>query len=288
MRIAYLILAYNNIPHLKLLVQSLKSPDTDCYIHFDKKYFTLGTLPLAHAKIISKVSVYWGEFSQLYAIIELIKFAISNGSYDYFVLLSGSDYPIRSNSYILRFFQKYNGSQFINICTMPKNNKSFNRIEKYSINSEVLPYSTFRKIANTFLRILPYKRKLPTKYSNYTLFAGSTWWGLSSSCIQYILTFIQKNPGYLNFYKKTHCPDEMFFHTIIGNSQFNKYIKPAIFYADWDEGGAHPSLISQRHLAILRKEKISTSYGDSTPLFARKFSSDKKIISEVERMRNEY
>ena len=90
----------------------LKCPDFDMYIHVDKKsdispfqdkmkdcsrvYFTK-----------NRVSVYWGSYSAIEATLELMRTAINSGiHYDRFVLFQNLDYPIKSNEFILQFFEK--------------------------------------------------------------------------------------------------------------------------------------------------------------------------------------
>src|SRR5690349_19353849 len=99
MKIAYLILAHNTPNHLSRLVRALDSANAAFFIHVDRKSdispFRKGLSQPNTTFLEDRVAVYWGDFSDVRATIELIKKALSH-SFEpvYFVLLSGADYPL--------------------------------------------------------------------------------------------------------------------------------------------------------------------------------------------------
>src|SRR4051812_35408709 len=111
MRIAYLILAHNNYTHLQKLIDALNEFDCKFYVHIDKKS------PLPNLKgdniifIKNRVKVYWSTFSEVQATLHLMDEAARDRRHDYFVLISGVDYPIRSNAEIIKKLS--NGGEFI-------------------------------------------------------------------------------------------------------------------------------------------------------------------------------
>src|SRR5579859_240736 len=220
MHIAYLIMTNKNPLHLKRLLSALQYRDVDFFIHIDKKSTCIYDIPQWENITIlnNPVPVYWGGFSQVEATIRLIKAARNKKKYDYYILLSGSDYPVRSNKHISTYFTQNKGKEFINISKMPLHDKTFDRIEYFYLEgSSKKIFSLMSQIMNKSIRKLGIKRIYPKKYSKITLYGGCTWWGLTDSCIDYIMHFIDENPEYISFYKHTLCSDEMFFHTIIGN-----------------------------------------------------------------------
>ncbi len=108
MKIAYLILAHNTPNHLRRLVQSLASDTSKSFIHLDRKSENHGFFETRGHNVCyttSRVPVYWGDFSQVEAILILINTAYSDPvQFDRFVLLSGSDFPLRAAVEIERFF----------------------------------------------------------------------------------------------------------------------------------------------------------------------------------------
>lgn len=290
MNIAYLIPVHNNPKHLERLVGALQYPDCDFYIHIDKK-------TKVHFKKISQknvyylkntISVFWGGYSQVEATLRLLKTAVKTKKYDYFILISGVDYPVRSNKFIHTFFKQNKETEFINFCTMPENNKGFDRLENINFDgSDIGTLNHLFNILQNILKKLPIKRKFPEQYSNMTHYGGSTWWALSGNCVSYILNFIDRNPEFVNFYKHTYNADEMFFQTIIGNSPFKKKIQNAVTYADWKtRNPGLPAILTKKHLPVLTAKEIDWSYGNKkiTPLFARKFTDkSEELIKEIER-----
>src|SRR3954462_5499939 len=113
MRVGYLILTHLNPRLLQRIIQTLSSENTDFFVHVDAK-FDIAPFMRARAENVvflrDRISVFWGEFSQVRAILGLIRNALeSQRSHDYFVLLSGSDYPLQSKEYIHDFFSANDG-----------------------------------------------------------------------------------------------------------------------------------------------------------------------------------
>jgi hypothetical protein len=116
-----------------------------------------------------------------------------------------------------------------------------------------------------------------------TLYGGSTWWAMSGDCVRYIINFMNKNPKFVEFYRNTLIPEEMVFHTIMGNSKYFEKTLPSFTYADWPRNDlAHPEMISEKHLPVLAKEKVPSSYGkEAYVLFARKFSDKSGKVTDL-------
>jgi hypothetical protein len=116
---AFLIIAHNKFQQLKKLIETLDSPDHDIYIHIDKKAGDIDIASLIesvkHSRItfIERMSVIWGDYTQIECEMHLIKAAVQNRKYQYIHLLSGVDMPIKSQKYMHEFFDKHNGKQFL-------------------------------------------------------------------------------------------------------------------------------------------------------------------------------
>ncbi|HJT59488.1 MAG TPA: beta-1,6-N-acetylglucosaminyltransferase [Ktedonobacteraceae bacterium] len=298
MKIAYLILAHTHPLHLARLISALQTEHAHIFLHIDTKTDAMicpavkGNLTV----IKNTVTVNWGGFSVVQATLNLLKEAATSGEYDYFLLLSGADYPLRSNAYILRFLQRYEGKEFLNLYKMPEMNKTFDRIVYFYIEPvHHFAHSSLSKginalieKANKLLRSPHLKRRYPQQYAHFTLYAGSQWWALSKPCVDYILQFITQNPGYVKFYKHARIPDSTFFHTIIGNSPFKKNVVGAVMSANWLKGSRlHPATITLEDLPRYAQKMVSAANGngEQRPLFARKFTDDsQEVITEIERL----
>src|SRR5215475_3703782 len=111
MRIAYLIVAHDQPDHLHRLVKALDCDGVGFYIHIDNKVKLSTFRPEMLEKenvhfLRTRVDVQWMGFSIVESILLLMQEAMQEAShFDYFVLLSGSDYPIKSTSLIKKFFE---------------------------------------------------------------------------------------------------------------------------------------------------------------------------------------
>jgi hypothetical protein len=70
----------------------------------------------------------------------------------------------------------------------------------------------------------------------------------------YILDFVESHPKYVRYFQNTFIPEEMFFHTILGNSIYKDKLQGNLLFTDWSNGGAHPAVIGDHHLDIFSKE----------------------------------
>jgi hypothetical protein len=122
-RTAYLILAHHQPSHLKRLVAALSCNSSAFFIHLDEKADASQFAELSSRQVQftpKRIAVFWGDFSQVEAILVLIQTAMSHPStFERFVLLSGVDYPLRSAVEIQDFFAEHANREFINLVPMP-------------------------------------------------------------------------------------------------------------------------------------------------------------------------
>lgn len=111
MKIAILIQCHKNPKQINLLLERLNHPDIDCYLHIDKKAdFTDKIIHRENVFVLpdeQRVSVEWAQISQVTATLNLLNTAVAGirGSYDYYWLISGQDWPLRSADKIVKFLK---------------------------------------------------------------------------------------------------------------------------------------------------------------------------------------
>ena len=117
---AYLILAHNKLDQLAILLQTLDDSRNDVYLLLDSKLGQVDEKPLREAVkkgnlyiIKNRISVSWGQFSQIKARMILLEEACTHKDYEYYHNLSGQDLPIKSQDYIHDFFHFHAGKEFI-------------------------------------------------------------------------------------------------------------------------------------------------------------------------------
>jgi len=111
--------------------------------------------------------------------------------------------------------------------------------------------------------ILPFTtRKLP---GNYQFYGGSAAVTLARNGISYVNQFVRSDLGQqmVHFYMRTQNADEMFFQTVLMNSQLrDTVVNDKLRYVDWSQKNSHPKIITKQDYQRLK---------DSGQLFARKF-----------------
>ncbi|MBR0697926.1 hypothetical protein JQ553_32385 [Bradyrhizobium lablabi] len=280
MNIAYLILAHSHSDQLSRLVRQLQSPAADMFVHIDARV-EIG--PFVHAVgsdahfIANRIPIYWGDYSLISAALVLMETALAAPRrYDYLVLISGADYPLRSAPEIENFFSENNGLQFIDSVAMPSAAaaKPLSRLTTYKGRPGPLGSCAGkgRRLLGGF-GLMPKARNYKKYFGELMPCAGNQWWALTRDACAYVQKFAADHPRLMRFYKNTHVPDEMVFQTILANSPFRSNMRRSLTYSDWSGGGASPSEIGDRHIAMFRANprlRIDGVYGSGELLFCRK------------------
>ncbi len=161
----------------------------------------------SNAHLLESQNVVWGGYSmvdvELMGIKELLNIS---AEWDFFINLSGQDYPLRSQVFIQDFLSQNEGTDFIQILDQVKERPdTMNRVENYFIETD-----------NGFSGT-PYKRLyLP----DVTPYIGGQWMILSRECCEFICCSgeVEKLKS---FYQNTLIPDEGFFQTVIMNTSYS-------------------------------------------------------------------
>jgi Core-2/I-Branching enzyme len=298
MKIAYIILAHKEPEQLIRLVHRLNPEKNSFFIHIDKRVDNAiynemknGLDHFSNVYFLKRHRCFWGDFSLVKATIEGIDALDRKVPFDWLILLSGQDYPIKSNLQIDRFLENNQGISFIEYFPLPNfkddwgdENGGLDRIEYWNF---VLFNRRFRftdkplDCSREFLIPLPAwpllfakKRQFPKGLNPY---GGGEWWCLPRECIEYIHNFIHQNRSFVRFFHHVHIPDEIFFQTIILNSPFKgSVVNDHLRYIEWSPKREDP--------AILGKDDFG-EFICSSSLFARKFdvSRDREILDMIDR-----
>ncbi len=282
MRIAYLITAYSDFDHLERLVGALDDPRAGFFIHIDaRSRVPAEVLERLTARprvtLASRRPVWWGGWSHVAAILSLMELATAEGrgrgangevvgdaGYDYCVILSGSDYPIRPNDTIFETLAA--GGQYINATpgfrpSKPESRVRYYRFDGFDRRKLHNPKTILLRTLEITLQTLGiHKRRYPFKQ----IYSGIVWSALSTPCVRYILDYVKAHPEYTRFFQTAQVPEEMFLQTIIGNSPFAADIRHTPTYTDWNHHSASPPVLTEKHLPLLATQPR---------LFARKFNN---------------
>jgi len=280
MKLAYLILVHNQPEQLKRLVDRLSAPGVHFYIHVDRKADIKKFIPVLELKQVFYVrkreKVHWGAYSIVQATIngfeEIIKADID---YDYITLLSGQDYPLKSNEKIQEFFKLNPGKAFMEFYSVEDVWKeAIPRLQHYYLTN--YPFSGSTKIEKLINRFFPNRR--PPK--GYIFVGRSQWFSITLEQAKYITNFLKAHQKIKRFLQFTWGSDEFVLQTILFNSRFkDQMVNDNLRFIDWSEGKASPKTFTIADAdELLQTEK----------LFARKFnqSIDSAILDFLDRAKN--
>lgn len=295
MKISYLILAHTDPHHCGRLIAALDNGQNNFFIHVDRKVrleqFSNAVSPSPKIMFLNKrKKVSWGGFSIVAATNLLVREALQHAEpSDYYVLLSGLDYPIKSNTAIADFLGSHAGKQYLRYIKIVDCPPLHHKIAKYRLTD--LHRRIAQPIETIFNRVLPHRSFIPGLIPYF----GPQWWALTHECMSYVLSFIDKNPRFVNFYRFAGIPDEMFFHTIVLNSGYLQHTDTSVTPTKWDtletpvpEAGDHIKYIDwtlTREQPAILDERDFEQLQKSPFLFARKFTTGKSsaLINRINR-----
>ena len=290
MKIAYIITAYKLPDLLVRLVQRLNSEETSFFIHVDKKtdesIYKRMREPLAasgNVHFVEQIVCNWGEYGQVRAPLIGIQAVLADEiQYDYVFLLTGQDYPIKSNRHIQQVLQNAGGRSFINYLTFPHPDaiQKADWIAYWHIHrrgrrfvfpqKNMFPNHALNRLWNPLVPHITLRRRIPGRLQP---FFGGSHWCLSRECVEYLNEFVQHNQAYVKFFSKyVHVPSEIFFQTILMNSPLKDgLLNDDLSYIDFSgPKKAHPAVLGRDDFDRFMRT------GD---LFARKF--DPAVDPEV-------
>ncbi len=225
-------------------------------------------------KLVERQRVYWGSYNQIKATLSLFKAAYKE-RYDRYVLISGQDLPIKKNAEISAFFEKHPRTEYLEFNALPVSwwgaEKGIERLKYFYLKSD----SQFLQKVSARLVHWQKKFKFVNREITFKPFAGANWMNLTHEAVSYILNYTAKHPDYLKRFRFTHCADEIYFQSILLNSEFSSNCENnTLRYFNWRKGPEFP-----RTLRLDDLEDILAS----DALFARKFDKtvDAQIMEEL-------
>ncbi|MCZ2249547.1 MAG: beta-1,6-N-acetylglucosaminyltransferase [Bacteroidia bacterium] len=270
--IAYFILVHRFPKQFKRLFKAIYHPENYYLIHLDKKAGIdiyediagfLADFPSTY--ILESENVVWGGYSMVQAELNGMNYLLKlNLEWDFFINLSGQDYPLKSQKIIREYLTKNKGNNFIKIANqISARPETMNRIDNY-----------FEETENGFSGV-PYKRAY---LKNVIPYIGGQWMILTRECCEFICNSGEAKK-FEDYYLNTLIADESFFQTVLMNTSFDGKLinddKRAIIWIPDGDIKLRPKTFTEDDINFLLE-------GDN--LFARKFDDniDNNIIDSME------
>ncbi|NHQ90908.1 beta-1,6-N-acetylglucosaminyltransferase [Janthinobacterium lividum] len=289
MKIAYLILAHDQPALFARLAGALAGADARLFAHIDAKTDAAPFRAAVSAHpvhfVAAPVNVNWGGYSQVAAMLSLLQLAAQHGPHDYYVFLSGRDYPLRSQRAISAHLAASGGKSYMNFYALADGVDFVDKVRRYCYYDIYarLPGRWLQRVANRLVRDISNALPARTFISGMQPYRGSTSWCLSQSVVAYLLAFVANpaNQAYLKFFHSVNCADEIFFQTIVLNSPWAATLenfeedvlrrvpggmknenKVSLHYIDWNPAREDPAVFDASDFPALVT---------SGKFFARKF-----------------
>jgi len=223
MKIAMLILAHQNPEMLKRLVRALDDARFDIFIHIDEgskiEDFDFSEKRTRHSNLFivpNRIRSRWGDISLFDAMVGLYQYAMEQGHYDWFITLSGEDYPIRSNDEIYEYITKRE-VDCIGI-TKCRTEIRYRGFFFWKLGNRFL-VKAFRK--GIYLLGFKKRKNLIVDGKEWTICLSAQWSGLTRDSVQHILTMLKYHPEIRRYFKYSLAPDEMVIPTILHNAKLH-------------------------------------------------------------------
>lgn len=281
-KIAYIILAHKYPKQLERLVLKLSAGGISFFIHIDKKtdretYAEMVRLlsPYENVHFLNRFVCDWGGYGHVEATMEGIRRSLATQpACDYVILLTGQDYPIKSNDYIREYLNERKGQSFIEFYSLPDErwkaeNGGLDRTAYWHVHwfghyfvflkKDRFHAAGLNQIWRLIALILALPRNSPGKIQ---LYGGSAYWCLTRTAAEGVIEFVKHNTQYDKFFRYALLPEEEYFQTILLNSDIrNNMVNDNLRFIAWSDS-PHPAIFRRRNF----EELIH-----SGKLFARKF-----------------
>jgi len=256
----YLILAHKNPKQLYRLISILTYQNTKFVIHIDadsdiEKFKCLfqkrsqDVFFLADRKVTK-----WGSFQIIEATIVGLQYIEDIlPDTDRVTLLSGQDYPIKTNKYIHQYFDANKEKIYMEFFSIPCEkwvSGGRNRFPDFEFMSQMID-----------------------------IYAGSQWWSFPMKIVKRILIDLKGYPNFTKYFKWVTVPDESFFQTLLINYYDpdinDNIVNESLRMISWHPPYTHPKTIFSREIMKITKSK---------KLFARKFDAevDSTILDKID------
>lgn len=281
---AIMIMAHNNLEILKLLLDQLDSEYFDLFLHVDIKcqieYKDIkDCVKISKLYFFKELNIKWGGITIAQGQYYLMNRVVETGyDYEFVHLISGVDFPIKTNEEIYNFFHQNVGKEFIHYQNEEFPKHKYSWVKYYRFFPKNYRKHKFIRgmevLSQKIQKIFGVNR---IKNNEYKYMTGANWVSISLDLVKYLLS---KEVEFNKKFKYTHFPEELFVQTYVYNSDFKDKLYSKKYddnhdncmrYIDWKRGNPYTFKIEDLDLLL-----------NSKCMFARKF--DGKYIDVVKEL----
>jgi hypothetical protein len=300
--IGFVLITHNNPEQILFLCEQLTArfDRPPIVIHHDFHQTPLNTaiFPANVTFVPDWLQTNWGGFAVVDGQLRALRILYKNSNPDWFVVLSGADYPINSSDFILRDLYGHDCDAYldhrrIQFCRLPIPPGGWG-VENFIHPSWVtLAFERYMAIGFGFYKLatrMNWRTKALYLRSDFLIkrltpfdgslhcYAGDHWLTGSRSAANALLEDNDINRRLTAHYRKRPNPDEAFHHTVLCNDPSLRVSTDNKRYADWEGCTNHPRTLTESDFPRLLA---------STDHFARKFAFHPEALLVLNRMIDE-
>lgn len=288
-RIGFVILSHNNPSQLlrltRRLVQLYDGPTIVCHHDFSKCSLAGFDFPKEVTFVNPHINTKWGSILLVTAFREALRTMYQRtGGPDWFVFISGADYPVQSAQVVLADldnggFDAYVDHYLVEHPFTPVPGFPYEEHGCKSVGWVPLAYNRYiavplwlpwysrtqRKLIKVYVghvRAKSYVRLFNPFPEHLKCYGGSGWFTGNRKAAERLLAENDENRALFAYYSNKFIPDESLPHTILCNQPDLKISGNDFRYIDWSAGGHHPKTLTTQDIPRMRA---------SGAHFARKF-----------------
>lgn len=266
MKHGILILAHKNIEQLCRLVKYF-SCDCDVFIHIDSKLHLEQEdweklLSYRQVRqVIQDYEVNWGGTSVLESEMHLLRQAVRQCDAEYFHLISGQDYPTRSLSCFLNFFEHNAKWEYISYVHLPHpkwEDSTFRRLQYYYPYDYATGQCSPRHWVREQVRLQiarGVKRPIPDEFDH--LYGSSQWFSITRKAAATLLDYTDCSPSFYRKLWMTFAPEECYVATVLVNlMKKENIVQSNRRFIRWKyENGNCPANLGREHFRYLLEDE---------------------------------
>ena len=297
--IGFVVLTHSNPDQILFLCERLNQlfEEPAIAVHHD-----FGQCPLDRSRLPRNVvfvenwsRTRWGGAGVVDGALKALRLLYAGEGPDWFVLLSGADYPIKNAKTILAdlmqgAYDAYIDHRRISRCSLPLPTDGWgdqNYIHPAWVRLAFERYMAigfgFTKLANAlgwrrkavYLRSDFFIRRLTPYNGSLDCHAGDFWFTANRKAARALLDDNETNRKIIAHFRKRPNPDEGMFQTLLCNAQHLSLSTDNKRFTDWRGCVNHPRTLGEQDFQAV----IS-----STDHFARKFAFDPEALKRLDRL----
>lgn len=297
-RVAYLITSYLLPDQVARLARTLRagSAEAPIALHHDDRRCRIdpaGLDALGVLRIEPPSPVAWGEASQLAMVLRCLRWLLRSAAFDWVVLLSGQDYPIRPVAAIECSLAEAPVDAFIETLPVPAPSLRSRTVDefarRYHYRWRRLP-APLAPLAGAAVRARPLvqTRDMPSGTwvgapalsspfgPGLTCHRGADWFTLSRKAVEAVARFADARGDVVRHYGRTLIPTESFVHTVLANDPSLRLSGDTRRFTLWDRDAPRPRILRAGDLPLLLASPCD---------FARKFDPgvDRAVLDALDR-----